>query len=171
MKKLLIAVVALLTAGNVIAQENVSITNGQNIPVRLLSSIDSGMTVQSTPVAIVDANITDSTGQHTVISRGTPVVLTTDVDRARGLGKPGAVAISCVTTTAVDGQTIFLMGGSEWIGREREGLAVGLGVGLGIAAFPFGLFCLCIKGEECDIPANVILNNVVIDGEYTVRLQ
>jgi hypothetical protein len=61
------------------------------------------------------------------------------------------------------------MGGTSACGRDREVLAIGLGVGAGIVAFPFGLFCFCIKGEEAYLPGNSIISNVVIDDNYEVR--
>ena len=71
--------------------------------------------------------------------------------------------------TAIDSQTIYLMGGMSAMGDDREGLAIGLGVGAGIVVFPFGLFCLCIKGEEAYIPNNTIITNVVVDDNYTIN--
>jgi hypothetical protein len=55
------------------------------------------------------------------------------------------------------------------MGDDREGLAIGLGIGAGIVVFPFGLFCLCIKGEEAYIPSNTIITNVVVDDNYTIK--
>ena len=42
-------------------------------------------------------------------------------------------------------------------------------VGGGIVVFPFGFFCLCIKGEDAYIPSNTVLPNIVIDDNYTIK--
>jgi hypothetical protein len=62
-----------------------------------------------------------------------------------------------------------MRGGITAMGDDREGLAIGLGIGAGIVVFPFGLFCLCIKGEEAYIPSNTIITNVVVDDNYTIK--
>lgn len=167
MKHLLTLIVALLSIGAASAQ-NYNIISGQQVPVRLTSAVDSDDRLQSTPTAIVDANITDAEG-HILIRRGTPITLSVETHRHRGIGKPGSIMMDCVTTTAVDGQVIYLQGGISAEGRDREGLAIGLGVGVGIVAFPVGLFCLCIKGEDAYIPSNTMMTNVVIDDNYTIQ--
>lgn len=168
MRRFITLLVALVICGAASAQEY-NLKSGQQIPVRIMSSVSSDNHMQSLPMAIVDANITDSNG-NILISRGTHVVLNTERVRRKGVGKAGYIQIDCLTTTAVDGQTIYLMGGIGACGRDREALAIGLGVGAGIVAFPFGLFCLCIKGEEAYIPGNSVISGVVIDDNYTIKL-
>lgn len=165
MKNILLTVAALLIVG-VAWAESPNIINGDPVSVRIVNAMNSK--TQSMPSAIVDANITDAEG-NILIKRGTPVQLSVEAQRARGVGKAGYLIIRCLSTTAVDGQTIFLAGGLSAYGNEREELAIGLGVGAGIVVFPFGLFCLCIKGEEAHIPSNTILTNVVIDDSYTIN--
>lgn len=167
MKKMLLSLAALLIAGAVWAQSP-NLISGQQVNVRLLNAIESKTNIQTTPAAIVDANIVDDNG-NILIKRGTPVQLTLDTQRARGLGKAGAININCLSTTAVDGQQIFLLGGMTAMGDDREGLAIGLGIGAGIVVFPVGFFCLCIKGEEAYIPSNTIITNIVIDDNYTIK--
>jgi hypothetical protein len=167
MKKLILFFVALLSISAVSAQQP-NITNGQAGRVRLCSDVSSGAKFQTTPTAIIDANVTDSEG-NILISRGTNVELNVSTVEHKGLGKPGEIRIDCLSTTAVDGQRIFLMGGMQSVGKEREGLAIGLGVGGGIVVFPFGFFCLCIKGEDAYIPSNTVLPNIVIDDNYTIK--
>lgn len=164
---MLLSLAALLIAGAVWAQ-NPNLISGQQVNVRLLNALESKTNIQATPSAIVDANIVDANG-NILVKRGTPVQLTLDTQRARGLGKAGSININCLSTTAVDGQQIFLLGGMTAMGDDREGLAIGLGIGAGIVVFPFGLFCLCIKGEEAYIPSNTILINVVVDDNYTIK--
>ena len=167
MKKMLLSLAALLIAGAVWAQSP-NLISGQQVNVRLLNAIESKTNIQTTPAAIVDANIVDDNG-NILIKRGTPVQLTLDTQRARGLGKAGSININCLSTTAVDGQQIFLLGGMTAMGDDREGLAIGLGIGAGIVVFPVGFFCLCIKGEEAYIPSNTIITNVVVDDNYTIK--
>lgn len=168
MKKMLLSLVALLAVGAASAQKP-NLVSGEHVSVRLLNAVESKANIQTMPSAIIDANITDNEG-NILVKRGTPVQLTLDTQHARGVGKAGAININCLSTTAVDGQTIFLLGGISAMGDDREGLAIGLGVGAGIMVFPFGLFCLCIKGEEAHIPSNTIITNVVVDDNYTINL-
>lgn len=167
MKKLLLFCVALLAISTVSAQQY-NIINGQNVRIRLCSAVDSNPKLQATPTAIIDANVTDSEG-NVLIERGTNVELNIETIKHKGVGKPGYIKIDCISTTAVDGQRIFLMGGMQATGKEREGLAIGLGVGAGIMVFPFGFFCLCIKGEDAYIPSNTVLQNIVIDDNYSIK--
>ena len=167
MKKMLLSLAALLIAGAVWAQ-NPNLISGQQVNVRLLNAVESKTNIQTTPSAIIDANIVDANG-NILVRRGTPVQLTIDTQRARGLGKSGVININCLSTTAVDGQQIFLLGGMTAMGDDREGLAIGLGIGAGIVVFPVGFFCLCIKGEEAYIPSNTIITNVVVDDNYTIK--
>lgn len=167
MKRLTLLVFAIFAITTLSAQQY-NLTSGQSVRVRLSSAIDSGSTLQATPVAIVDANITDHEG-NILIRRGTPVELNVETQKHKGLGKPGYIKIDCLTTTAVDGQIVYLMGGMTESGKNREELALGLGVGLGIAAFPFGLFCLCIKGEDAYISGNTMIPNIVVDDNYNIK--
>jgi hypothetical protein len=148
--------------------QNPNLVSGEQVNIRILEAVESHMIYNRAPTAIVDENITDKEG-NILIKRGTPVQLTLDTKHARGVGKPGSININCLSTTAIDGQTIYLMGGMSAMGDDREGLAIGLGVGAGIVVFPFGLFCLCIKGEEAYIPNNTIITNVVVDDNYTIN--
>lgn len=148
--------------------QDYNIKSGDPISIRLISAIDSDSNIQTTPTAIVDANVTDNEG-NILIRRGTNVSLSTDITKRKGLGKAGSINVNCLTTTAVDGQTIYLMGGISAYGEDREELAIGLGIGAGILVFPFGLFCLCIKGEDAHIPSNTIITNVVMDDNYTIN--
>ena len=55
--------------------------------------------------AIVDSDVKAEDGTI-LISRGTPVTAIVDLKKARGVGKPGEIAIKSMTTTSVDGQSI-----------------------------------------------------------------
>ena len=129
------------------------------------------VSAQVAPYGIVDANIMDSKGENIVISRGTPVVMDIEIQRAKGVGKAGYIKINCVSTTAVDGQRINLIGTNIAQGNDRKGMAIGLGVGLGIVVCPPCFFCLCIKGENVVIPENTVLGNIVVNDNYTISVQ
>lgn len=169
MRKLFLALAALLCV-SVVSAQDVKLMSGQNIPVRLMSEINSKHRNQATPYAIVDANIMDSKGENIVINRGTPVVMDIEIQRAKGVGKAGYVKINCLSTTSVDGQRINLLGSSFAQGDSRKGLAIGLGVSLGVVVFPPLLALLCIKGENVVIPANTVLGNIVVNENYTISL-
>ena len=166
MRNFFLTLVALVVVGAASAQ-NYNLLSGQQIPVRLLNSVESNGRLQMVPSGIVDANIYDNNG-NIVIQRGAPVTLSVDTQRARGVGKAGRVTVNCITTMAVDGQSIYLRGGLTASGKNREVLAIGLGVGGGIVVFPFGLFLLCIKGEEAYIPNNTVMTNIVVDDNYEI---
>lgn len=165
---MLLSLVALLAISGAWAQKP-NLVSGEHVSVRLLNAVESKANIQTMPSAIIDSNITDKEG-NILVKRGTPVQLTLDTQRARGVGKAGVININCLSTTSVDGQIIYLKGGLYAEGDDREGLAIGLGIGAGIVVFPFGLFCLCIKGEEAYIPSNTIITNVVIDDSYTINI-
>lgn len=169
MRRILTIILALLIAGSASAQ-NINLNSGEQLRIRLLSSISSEKSLQTTPTAIIDNNVTDSEG-NILISRGTNVELSIDTQHRKGLGKAGFIKLDCISTTAVDGQTIYLLGGIAASGRDREDLAIGLGIGAGVVAFPFGFFCLCIKGEDAYIPSNTIISNVVVDDNYSINVE
>lgn len=86
MKRLFLALVALVCVGAVSAQD-VKLMGGQNIPVRLMTEINSKYRAQVAPYGIVDANIMDSKGENIVISRGTPVVMISRFSVPRALAR------------------------------------------------------------------------------------
>ncbi len=171
MKRFLIVIVAMVCAMTATAQQNTYLLeSGRNIPIRLTSDLTSNTReiASITPSAIVDANIYAADGTTILIARGTPVDLDITIEKARGVGRPGILKVEPVSIRAVDGQTIYLMGGTIFEGEQRKGLAIGLGVGLGILVCPPCLFCLCIKGEQAEVPANTMLRNIVVNSTYHI---
>lgn len=71
MRKMLLSLAALLIAGSVWAQSP-NLISGQQVNVRLLNSVESKANIQTTPTAIIDANIVDANG-NILVRRGTPV--------------------------------------------------------------------------------------------------
>ena len=78
--------------------------------------------------------------------------------------------IKCISTQAVDGQSITLEGSISDEGNSKKGLAVGLGVGLGLTFLPFvGFAFLAIKGEKATIESNTIIPTVFVMNDYTIE--
>lgn len=171
MKKiLLMTAVAMMSIGIANAQ-TAKLPNGKSVPVRLTSDIYSNSKTQTEPTAIVDSDVRDDSNGHVLIRRGTPVVLDAHIQKARGVGKPASVKLLCLTTTAVDGQTIRLQGGYDKEGQSRKGTALGVGLGVGIPVCWPCLFCLCIKGEKLHIPQNTMFSNVVVNDTYRIATE
>lgn len=156
---------AFISMGSAMAQES-TLASGTAVPVRILTEIQSNSDFEPSFNAIVERDIYDTTGKKILIRRGTPVVLSGNVQRARGLGKPGSIKLTAVNTTAVDGRTIALMGGYEVVGASRKGTALGVGLGVGLTVCWPCMFCMCIKGEKVSIPENTVINNIVVDSPY-----
>lgn len=91
---------------------------GTPLIARLTTSANSN---RNTP--IVAEVVTDViTAGETVIVQGTPVILSINKRKAKGVGKAGYLQIRCIPTTAVDGQTILLSGNIEQDGENRQGV-------------------------------------------------
>lgn len=162
---------ALIGITSTTVAQPVKINNGQSISIRTTKSVSS-KSKNPDVTAIVDRDVKDITGEKVLIRRGTPVELALDAQKAKGVGKPGSIDISLLSTTAVDGQRIALLGGINCEGDDCEGAALGCGLGLGLTVlFPFGFFFLCMKGENVKIPANTIIPNVVINDNYLIRVE
>lgn len=142
------------------------VKRGTSVIVRLSTSANSN---RNTPVRAEVASDLTIAGE-VVITRGTPVILSVNKTKAKGLGKPGYLQIGCISTTAVDGQIISLSGGIEQDGENRQGAAIGLGVGLGLTFLPLGgFFFLCMKGEKADIPAGTTIFGVTVIDNYDIH--
>lgn len=138
---------------------------GTALSVRITSQITSKK--EGTASAIVENDVKGKDGK-VVIKRGTPVQLQLEKKSARGCGKPGYVNIKCISTQAVDGQSITLEGSISDEGESKKGLAVGLGVGLGFFTL-IGFVCLAIKGEKATIESNTIIPTVFVMNDYTIE--
>ncbi len=149
----------------------IKINNGQSISIRTTKSVSS-RTKNPDVTAIVERDVKDISGEKILIRRGTPIELTVKTQKAKGVGKAGSIDISFLSTTAVDGQKISLLGGINSEGKNREGAALGCGLGLGLTILcPVGFFFLCIKGENVEIPAHTIIQNVTINDNYLIRIE
>ncbi len=114
----------------------------------------------------VDMDVKNGDGL-VVIRQGTPVILEVKGKKARGCGRAGRVEALCVSTTAVDGQMVSLMGSTSDEGKNKKGLAIGLGVGLGWFAWPL-LSLLAIKGGQGTIEKGTLIPNVMVASDYQI---
>lgn len=144
----------------------IPLKRGTPIQVRLTSSANSN---RDNPVtAEVACDVTDR--GNVLILQGTPVNLSVNKIKAKGVGKPGYLQLGCISTTAIDGQTIRLSGTLTREGENRQGAAIGLGVGLGITLLPLGgFFFLCLKGEKAHIPDGTHIFGVIVVGNYDIK--
>lgn len=142
---------------------------GKGLSVRITSAINSKNLKNNTTMAIVDGDVKSQDGT-VLIKRGTPVTLQLNGKKAKGCGKAGYVEVSCLSTTATDGQTIMLNGNVNAEGDSKKGVALGLGIGLGLTfLFPIGFALLAIKGKNATIPANTLIPNVFVANDYTIE--
>lgn len=142
---------------------------GKGLSVRITSDIDSKHLKNSTTMAIVDHDVRSQDGT-VLIKGGTPVVLQVRGEKAKGCGKAGYVEVSCLSTTATDGQTIMLNGNINAEGENKKGLSIGLGVGLGLTFLPFiGFALMAIKGKNATISANTVIPNVFVANDYAIE--
>ena len=140
---------------------------GTMVLVRTQSEITS-KNVSNTLNAIVDSDVKASDGTI-VISRGTPVMANMEVKKAKGVGKPGEIAIKSMSTTSVDGQHIYLNGSVNEEGESKKGKALGLGLGLGLLVFlPFIGF-LGKKGGQAKIPAGTVFTQFSTADDYQIE--
>ncbi|MCF0205863.1 MAG: hypothetical protein HUK15_00410 [Bacteroidales bacterium] len=129
------------------------------VPVRLTTSFDSeNGKMNSEVVGFVATNV--KYNDNVIIKEGTAAKVNVQVKRRKGCGKPGVIKVVPVSTTDVHGNTIMLNGGDIVVkGAPKKGLALGLGLGLGLTiCCPWGLFFLCIKGEDASLPSGTILS-------------
>lgn len=160
-----VAMTVLMT--NLCVFASTPLNSGKTLSVRITSEITSNS--KTTPSAIVDNDVKGK-GGRVLIKRGTPVMLQVERVSKRGCGRAGEVKIKCISTTAVDGQTILLSGGElQKEGKNKKGLAIGLGVGLGYTFLPgVGLAFLAIKGDDAKIESNELIPVVFIASDYEI---
>ena len=164
-KYVIVALSALMTNLTVFASTRLE--RGTTLSVRITSQVTSKN--EGSPSAIVENDVKIKDGR-VLIKRGTPVQLQIDRQKARGVGKPGSVTVKCVSTNAVDGQSILLEGSVIGEGNDKKGLSIGLGVGLGLTFLPgVGFAFLAIKGEQAVIENNTIIPTVFVMNDYSVE--
>ena len=172
MKKFFFILVVLTVISQYSAgQTTWNLSNGKIIAIRLTSDIYSKHNGKDIVTAIVESDVRDDSNNYVVIRRGTPVAIEATVKKARSVGKAGEIKLNCLNTTAVDGQTIRLMGGYNTEGRDKRGIALGVSLGVGIGICLPVLCVMFMKGENVTIPANTRLHNIVIDDTYRIAVK
>lgn len=160
-KYVTVALAALMMNLSVLASTPLS--RGTALSVRIVSQVTSKE--EGSPSAIVENDVKSADGK-VLIKRGTPVQLQIDRQKARGCGKPGSVAVKCVSTNAVDGQNIMLEGSVSDEGNDKKGLSIGLGLtflpGVGFAF-------LAIKGEQAVVESNTVIPTVFVMNDYSIE--
>lgn len=145
----------------------VPLDRGTMLVVRLLSSVKSNS--KESASVIIENDVKGKNGEI-LIKKGTLVQTSIKREKAKGCGRPGSVDMKCISTTAVDGQTILLDGGCSETGRNNKGLAFGLGIGLGVTFLPMvGFAFLAIHGESATIEPGII-SNIFIMNDYNIEL-
>ncbi len=162
MLKKFLLLLGLFSSMSIIAQT--TLKSGSIVPV----SFTERVTSNSTSVNIIVAQDIKVDGV-TIIAAGTPVTNQITGTKRRGCGRPGTVSVTLLSTTAVNGEVVRLMGQSiNKEGVSKKGKAIGLGVGLGLFMWPC-LGCLAIKGGEAEIPAGTIVQNMMTNNEVTIK--
>ncbi len=142
------------------------LTRGTIVYIRTMSEVSSK--TSETMDAIVDADVKSADGT-VAIKKGTRVNVVLHAQKAKGVGKPGLIEIKSLSTTSVDGQTIYLAGSVKEQGQSKRGQALGLGLGLGLCLFLPCLAILAKKGSEAVIPAGTIYNQFSVADEYQIK--
>ena len=142
------------------------LTRGTVVYIRTMSEVSS-KTSESMD-AIVDADVKASDGT-VLIKIGTRVNAIMDVQKAKGVGKPGSITLKNLSTTSVDGQTIYLAGSVTEQGQSKRGQALGLGLGLGLCLVLPCLAILAKKGGEAVIPAGTLYNQFSVADDYQIE--
>lgn len=136
---------------------------GTTVYVRNLADVTSK---EGTISAVVDNDVKTKDGV-VAIEKGARVNVTYECKKARGVGKPGKIIITSMSTETVDGQSVLLTGSFTATGESKKGKALGLGLGLGLYAWPF-IFFLCKKGGQATIPAGTVFSQFSTADEYQI---
>ena len=166
MKKICSFVLA-LAALNISAFASVPLARGTVVYIRTMSEISSA--TNESLDAIVDADVKTTDGR-VAIKKGTRVNVNLVNQKAKGIGKPGTIEIKSISTTSVDGQTIYLTGSVKEEGENKRFQSLRLGLGLGLAVFPPCLAILAMKGGKAVIPAGTIYTHFSVAEEYLIDM-
>ena len=150
--------------------EPVKLKSGTMVAAQVVNTVTSA-NPHAQPQCIVLSDVEDKAG-NVLIAAGTPIECSANIVKAKGAGKPGTIDLKCTSTQTVDGKHVPLSGGIQVVGRDKKGLALGLGLGTGFTIlFPIGFFFCCIKGENAEIPASTILQNVRVQANTNVDIE
>jgi len=108
--------------------------------------------------------------KHIVIRTGENVsAKVTESKESGGWGKAGNLEVRIDSTTAVDGQEIFLSYTQRREGKGKGGKATAWGVGLGLLCLPLALVGFTVKGEEGRFPTGYEMK-IYVSGEYEINV-
>ena len=164
MKRIFCLLLALAVL-NLSTLSSAPLLRGTVVYIRSMSEVSSK--TSNSMDAIVDADVKTSDGS-VLIKKGTRVNANMDVQKAKGVGKPGFIIIKNLSTTSVDGQTIYLAGSVKEEGESKRGKALGLGLGLGLCLFPPCLAILAMRGEQAVIPSGTVFNQFSVADDYQI---
>lgn len=115
------------------------------------------------PNFIVAYPVKDNKG-NVVINAGSPVELSADWKKNKGLGRPGNVDLNFTSVRAINGDMIPINGNFSDEGVAKKGKAHGLTWGLFFTVLgPLSLPCLAIKGEPAEIRQSSSVNTFVVN--------
>lgn len=133
---------------NVLSQNDYGTTFVQ-LSGGIISSKSNGANL---PQGFIGSDIKDKDG-NVWVRAGAPVVLISDIKKARRIGKPGHINIRCLSTIDINGNTVALTGSMSIEGKNKSALAIGLGMlGFVPGMMISGFFFLFIKGEDVIAP-------------------
>ena len=142
------------------------LTRGTIVYIRTMTEVSS---ISNQPVeAVVDADVKGDNGS-VLIKKGTRIDGNMDVKKAKGVGKPGSITLSNLSTRSVDGQTIHLAGSVTREGESKRGQTLGLGLGLGLCLFLPCLAILAKKGGNAQILAGTVFTQFSVADDYQIE--
>lgn len=161
-----LAMVVILPFQSWAQAEIVRLKNGTAVEVETTLEVTSDHSGDIQGKVVADVYAED--GVTVLIQKGAPVKIHATYQDNGATGKAGKILINGASTIAVDGKTISLYTSTmEVKGKGKGGLAWGLGIGTGLVTL-FGLLFLLIKGEDATIPAGTAIQNVSVEGNYSI---
>lgn len=134
---------------------------GTSIPSRIMTEIVSeGATNSNANIFVAQDVYVDG---ELFIRRGTLILNSVKTTERSGVGKPGVIEITAISTSDVNNNNIPLGGVYTVTGKSNKGkaLGVGLGVGLGTILLPM-LGFIAKKGESAIVKVNTVTNEFYI---------
>lgn len=135
--------------------------SAQNImvPVQLMNEISTKKMGKNTitPSVIVASDVIYQ--GEVYIKQGALVNAQAEITPRGAIGKPGKISLKVMSTVDVNGNIVVLSGCDvDREGKSKMGKSIGLSIGLGLFVIPpFGLFFLCMKGEDTTIPSGTVV--------------
>lgn len=149
------------------AQTNFNLQNGTLVDLLIVDEVSSEN--ENTVSIQVAHDVISNTGK-VLIKGGTPVKFNIERKKRSGVGKPGTIDITILSTESADGQFIKLNGKHSKVGKSNKGKALGVGLGVGLGTFLVPMLAyMAKKGEAAVIPPNTIVSNIPVLGNYEVK--